>query len=729
MFVIKNDGSRQELDINKIHKAASWACKGLDVSLSDLEASAHIQFVDNITTDSIQNALIKSAAEKICIEEQDWSYVAARLLLQKIYKKANNGSIEYPHIKEYLEDLVEQERVDPRLLEFDLDKINAAIVKDRDLLFNYLGLQIVYDRYLLKTRDGVIRELPQQFWMRVAMGVALAEETPELRNEYAIKFYNELSQFKFMASTPTLFNAGTTFPQLSSCFLLSMNDSLEGIMGTFTEAAQYSKFSGGIGLDMTHVRSSGSKIKSTAGKAGGIIPYAKIYNDVLIGFDQGGKRLGAGALFLEPWHSDIEDFLDLKNNSGDDRRRAHDIFPAVWINDLFMERVRAKADWSLFSPSDVPELHTAYGDEFKEIYEKAEAEGKALKVVKAMDIWKKVLQKLFETGTFWPNFKDRCNLRYMQKDSGAVKSSNLCTEITLRADDNLSAVCNLTSINASKLNPKNLPEMKATVKLAVRFLDNVITVGLIPHEKGRRFNQSDRAVGLGILGYTELLVKAGIDYESQEHVNFASELFEHISYYAIEGSAELAQEKGSYPTFAESEWAKGRVPCDSVEGKHLEKINLDQLYHLDWDRLRGIVSKGMRNSCLLAIAPTATISSIVNATACTELPYELTYNKSNLSGSFTVVAPTLQYNKPELCKIAFDVDQIWTIKSAAARQIWIDQSQSTNIFVYEDVTPGMLNSIYMNAWLHGLKTTYYLRSKAPDLKICKIMDDGCTSCQ
>lgn len=736
MYVIKRDGERELLNINKIHKAASWACEGLDVSLSDLEASAHIQFYEGMSTDSIQDSLIKSAADKISQSHQDWSFVAARLLLQKIYKYANNGKIDYPHLRVYIQEMVERDRVDDGLLTYDMDLLNEAIDKSRDLKFSYLGLQTLHDRYLLRSKEGMIRELPQHFLMRVAMGVALEEKTLSLRNEWAIRYYNMFSMHKALASTPTLFNAGTNFPQLSSCFVLSMEDSLEGIMGSLTEAAQYSKFSGGIGMDITRVRSMGSFIGSTNGKAGGIIPYAKIYNDILLGFDQGGKRKGAGSLYLEPWHADIEEFLDLKNTSGDDRRRAHDIFPALWLNDIFMERVRDGQDWSLFSPSTVPQLTETYGAEFNKIYTKAEKDGLATKVIPAKNLFRKMLTKLFENGTYWPCFKDRANERYPQKQSGMVRSSNLCTEILLRTSDEVSAVCNLGSINLAALNEEdNFAGLEDTVCTMVRFLDSVISVGLVPHAKGLKFNQSDRAIGLGVMGYTELLVKMGIDFESQEHMDFANKLFERISYAAIQASADLAQEKGSYPTFHESDWAKGIVPVDTMQPHVLRKLNMENPCTLDWTAMRQTVQQGMRNSCLLAIAPTATIANILNVSQSIELPYKKVYAKENMSGSFEVIAPALQYGKDYLCKNAFEVDQIWSIKAAAIRQIWIDQGQSLNVYVYED-TPGKeLQRIYMNAWEYGLKTTYYLRSQAPELqqsskvKVCSIMEPDCESCQ
>lgn len=757
MQVIKRDGSTEELNVNKIHKAVEWACGDLEnVSLSDLETSAHIQFYNGISTDTIQDTLIKTAQEKYSAKEQEWTYVASRLLLQKLYKQTNDGSIEYPHLRDYLTEMISLEKLDKRLLDFDLDLLNRHIDKKRDLNFNYIGLQTVYDRYLLKNpKTKQIRELPQHFFMRVAMGVALAEPDAE-KNSWAIEFYNMLSNFEFMSSTPTLFNAGTLHPQLSSCFLLTMDDSLEGIMGTLTEAAQYSKFSGGVGLDMTRVRASGSYIKSTGGRSGGIVPYAKMYNDTLLAFDQGGKRLGAGALYLEPWHADIEEFLDLKNTSGDDRRRAHDIFPALWLNDLFMKRVLADEVWSLFSPSEVPALANSYGEAFEAAYIEAEANNKFLKQTSAKGLWKKMLNKLFESGTYWPCFKDVTNERYPQKGSGMVRSSNLCTEITLRTDKFRSAVCNLGSINLAKVKLGQPKLLEKTVKTAVRFLDDVITVGLIPHAKGKQFNFEDRAIGLGVMGYAELLVQADIDYESTEHLVFANKLFEMISYYAIEGSHELAIEKGYYPTFAQSDWSKGIVPIDTVRPSTFEALRefgLENFETMDWKKLREKVKKGMRNSCLLAIAPTATISNITNTNPCTELPPELEYQKGNLSGNFVVVAPTLKYGKPHLCKTGGSVNQQWTVRSCAVRQLWIDQSQSTNIWVKEDIGGKELSDIYTESWRLGNKTMYYLRSQAPELKteqtdesafnqvteieiqmaggpkVCSILDPDCEACQ
>lgn len=723
MKVIKRDGTQAELDVNKLNKAAEWACEGLEgVSMSDLVTAAHIQLSDGISTQDIQTTLVKTANDKISMASPNYTYVAARLLLQQIRKTAHDGRIDYPSLKAYLPELVEVGRIDPRLLDYNLEALDKVIVADRDLQFAYLGLQTLADRYFLRhPKTKALRELPQHFFMRVAMGVALAEKSPELRHEKAVEFYETLSTFAAMSSSPTLFNSGTTRPQLSSCFVMSMGDDIDQIMGTLTEAAQYSKYSGGCGLDQSQLRSESSPIKSTNGEAAGLVPYAKIYNDVLLGFDQGGKRLGAGSLYLEPWHADVLDFMEIKNPAGDDRRRARDIFPAMWLNDLFLERVVARAEWSLFSPSDVPELPNSFGEEFKKHYLRAEKAGLARKVIPAVELWHTILRKAFELGVFWPCFKDEANRRYPQKQDGIVRSSNLCTEILLRTSTDISAVCNLGSINVAKFDP-SLPDAQISqiVKRMVRFLDNVIEVGFIPHERGRKFNKEDRAIGLGIMGYAELLVKAGIDYESPKHVNFASRLMEKISYYAIEASHELALEKGSYPKFASSEWAKGVVPIDTARPEviqRLQKLGLgEKVETMDWKALRAKVKLGMRNSCLLAIAPTATISNITGTTPCTELPYQLEYAKGNLSGSFRQVACTLSHGNRDLCKSAYQVNQKATVHATAARQLWIDQGQSTNFFVYEDVPGKVLNELYLLAWELGLKTTYYLRSKSPQFR-------------
>lgn len=738
MLVTKRDGSTEPLSIEKIQRAVAWACSGLDVSQSDLETSARLPLYDKVKTEDIQRTLIMKATEKMSVDEPQWTYVAARLLLQSLYKHANDGSIQYPTWKQYAELGVAANLLDPKLLDptyFDLDAINAAIKSDRDLKFDYLGLQTLADRYLLRIeKDDRIVELPQHLFMRVAMGVAANEDTLRKRTQYAISYYNLFSEQKALNSTPTLFNSGTLFPQLSSCFGTFIGDSIDGIMDGMKEVAQYSKFSGGCSIDVGGIRASGSRIGSTKGKAGGPIPYLKLYNDTLIGFDQSGKRKGSGSAYIEPWHSDIYRFLDLRE-PGDERLRAHDIFPALWIPDLFMRRVQENATWSLFDPKVVPELHETYGDTFEEHYLRAEKAGLASEVIYAEDLWITIMERLWSRGVFWPCFKDTVNYRYAQPE--IVHQSNLCTEITLRNDDNASFVCNLGSVNLS--HPKHLLQrnelgewqwnkhLERTVRLAVRLLDSVISVGIIPHSKGSVMQSEDRPIGLGVMGWTQALYMMNIDYESKEHVEYANEVMKQISLTAIDASADLAAELGSYPTFHKSTWADGLLPVDTLRHRRVvEKFTLDIVNTNapfgNMDALRAKVKKGMRNSTLLAIAPTATIANIFGTTQCTELPWMESFTKKNLSGTFKVIAPTVINNPFKLpFKAANGVDQLWTVYTAAARQIWIDQSQSTNYYVptflNESEIGDAISKVYTEAWLCGNKTCYYLYGIADETEV------------
>lgn len=731
MNVVKRDGFVEHLQIEKIHKVTAWACEGLEVSQSELETGAHLMLFEGIKTSAIHDALIQSASALIAVDSPDYTFVAARLLLQKLYKEVNN-SIEYLHIDGYIFKGVQEGRLNPALQgpKFDLAKIDAAICPERDLLFTYLGLQTLADRYFIRTKqevgkDGKIIELPQHMWMRVAMGLALNEDDPTAR---AIEFYNVLSKLEFISSTPTLFNSGTNHSQMSSCFLNTVEDSIDGIFSTIHECANLSKYAGGIGTDWTRVRPSGDPILGTNGKSAGVVPYLKIFNDTAVAVNQGGKRQGSFAAYLEPWHPDFLDFCDLKKNSGDERRRAHDIFPAAWIPDLFFKRVKEGGIWSFFSPREFPELHEIFGDEFESRYKDLEAQGKARSQLPAMDVWKKTLTSLFETGHPWITFKDECNRRNPQGHVGVIHNSNLCTEITLNTSDLETSVCNLGSINLARVTHNNL---KPVITTAIRMLDNVIDINFYPSDKAKNSNLRHRPIGLGVMGYTEWLVMNGIDWESDLHLTAADQLFEEISYLAIESSCDLAIERGAYESFRGSKWNLGILPIDTARNQEQE---------FDWMSLRHRVKLGMRNSNLMAIAPTATISNIAGTTPCIEPIYKRAHTQSNMSGSFLVVDPTLRYGRPELCKESFEVNPMWIVKAAAVRQKWIDQAQSINIFVKAGIRGSALAEIYMTAWELGLKTTYYLRNQATEIEtpkqesgeqkeFCSIDQPDCESCQ
>ena len=657
--------------------------------------------------------------------------------------------------------------------------------KERDNNFQYLGAQTLKDRYLLKTPTKPRRtfELPQWMWMRIAMGLALKEDN---REEKAIEFYNVMSQFLLIPSTPTLFNSGTTHSQLSSCYLNTVEDSIEGIFKAFSDVGRMSKWSGGVGTDWTPVRAMGAKIKGTNGDSQGIIPFIKIFNDIAVAVNQGGKRRGALAAYLEVWHSDIEEFLELKKNTGDERRRAHDIHPACWIPDLFMKRVEADESWTLFSPNDVPELHDLYGKEFEEKYleyEKANVEES--RVIQAKDLWRKILTMLFETGHPWITFKDPCNLRSPQDHVGVVHNSNLCTEITLNSSRDETAVCNLASLNLSKMiegDNLNKDLIKKTVATGMRMLDNVVDVNFYAIPENKTANKRHRPVGLGMMGYHDALNQLKIDFASEENLKFADTSMEFISYCAISASSDLAEERGSYKTYEGSKWSRGLLPIDTLKILEEERgvdliINSDQT--LDWDALRAkIKTQGMRNSNCLAIAPTATISNIAGAIPCVEPIFKNIYSKENMSGSFLVINKYLvddliaeklwnkkmldeiKYNNGSIAEVlsipkrlrnkykeTFEIEPYWIIRSAAYRGKWLDQSAATNIFVTTS-SGKMLSDLYMDAWKTGLKTTYYLRTLAasqiektierPDSKdesaatapkACLIEDPECEACQ
>ena len=746
MEVVKRNGEMQPLAIDKIHKAVEYASKGLDVSLSEIETGAHLQFFNGIKTSQIQTAMINSAASLIDIGKTDYEFAAARLLLQQIYKEVTQSN-EYPTLESYIEKAVRDNKLKAEMLTFDLNMLDAVIDTSRDNLFKYLGMQTIYDRYLIRDSGKKVIEMPQHFWMRVAMGLAL-NETPETRTNWAIEFYNVLSRFEFVSSTPTLFNSGTPFSQMSSCFVTTVDDSIweeqegvnfgKGIFATMTECALYSKFAGGIGTDWTRVRPAGAEIDSTNGMSSGSIPYLKVFNDTAVSVNQGGKRNGSFAAYLEPWHGDIERFISLKKPQGDERLRAREIFPYLWINDLFMERVKNREQWSLFCSHKNPELCETYGEEFKRAYLAAEDRGDAIKVIDAMELWRHTITALVESGAPLMTFKDEHNRRNPQDHVGVIRSSNLCSEISLNTSDTESAVCNLGSINVSVCHPS---EFRRVVPIAMRMLDNVIDLNFYPTEKARRSNLKSRPVGLGVMGWTDYIVEAGYDWESNEHLQETDFVFETLSYWAIRSSMELAVEKGRYETFEGSKWSKGILPIDTARKLPVEWLT--DCYDHEWDMLREAVKKhGMRNSNCMAIAPTATIANIVGTTACIEPIYKQVFVKENKSGKFKVVDPAMRHNSPELCKTAFEIDQTWLIKAAAVRQQWIDQSQSVNLFKKADVKGNVISDWYFLAWELGLKSTYYLKQQINELVfkdtvipeiepvvMCSIDNPDCESCQ
>lgn len=750
--VIKRDGSIEPFESDKIETHVQMSCKGLtSVNPEELLSDVFKQCHNGMTTTSIQNLLITTAAEKISPERPDWSFVAARATLQNIFKQVTKGSFRYPSIRSYLKKGVKEGILDKRLMKkFDLARIDEAIQPSRDDQFHYLGILTLLDRYLVCNREGQILELPQHFWMRVAMGLALCEND-DVRTEKAIEFYEVMSQFEYIPSTPTLFNSGTNYPQLSSCYLTSMGDDTHAINDTNYECSVYSKFAGGIAIDMSSLRCAGSYIRSTRGQSAGVIPYAHIANGLSNAFDQSGRRKGAISIYLTDWHGDIDAFLDLKNATGDFRRRAPDLFPAIWHTDEFMRRVKAGGTrWSLFNPDEHREMLTLHGKEFEEKYRQAEELGQFIRQVDTDDLWRKMTGKRFETGGYFACFKDTINRRRMQY-SGVVRSSNLCTEIVLNTepsdqDNAISAVCNLGSINLAKVCPiANRQRFEYVTKTAVRMLNNVVDESLVPHKRGLKFNKKEGAIGLGLMGYAEWLAANGVDYESQEHLQIANDLCKYYSYYAIEASSDLAVERGSYEAFSESAWAQGKLPKDTASNaaKGLLVDGTTFTYDLpgmDEAQLRRKVAEGMRNSHVMAIAPTATIANIVGTTECTQLPYKLVYTKDNLSGTFKVIAPTLKYPSQRYLT-ARSVNQESIICATAVRQIWIDQSQSTNLYIPVDrqIKGSEIAAWFIMAWELDVKTLYYLKGVSSDektkdvvtedVKLCSIADPDCQSCQ
>ena len=762
--VTKRDGTRVPLDISRLSEVVSHACEGLsETDPKVILEEAVKNLYDGVSVEDMKSALIMSARAKVEVEP-NYSYVTARILLDSLRAEAltflgvaeESTQIEmqenYPKaFKAFIEKGIELEMLNPELKNYDLDELAKAIDPDRDYQFTYLGLQTLYDRYFIHSND-IRFELPQIFFMRVAMGLAAQESKPEAR---AIEFYRLLSSFDYMSSTPTLFNSGTLRPQLSSCYLTTVPDDLDGIFSAMKDNAMLSKWAGGLGNDWTPVRALGSYIKGTNGKSQGVVPFLKVANDTAVAVNQGGKRKGAMCAYLETWHLDIEEFLELRKNTGDDRRRTHDMNTANWVPDLFMKRVENDQDWSLFSPGETPDLHDLTGKAFEDRYheyEKLAEEGKMqqYKKIPARDLWRKMLTMLFETGHPWITFKDSCNLRSPQQHMGMIHSSNLCTEITLNTSQEEIAVCNLGSVNlANHMVDGKLDEekIKQTVSTAIRMLDNVIDINYYSVDTARNSNFKHRPIGLGLMGFQDALYIQNIPYCSDEAVEFADKSMELISYHAIHASTELAKERGNYETFDGSLWSKGILPKDSLEiltknrGSEYLKVNLDE--RLDWGALRKKVMKdGMRNSNVMAIAPTATISNITGVTQSIEPTYQNLYVKSNLSGEFTIVNPhlvrrlkeinlwddvminDLKFFEGSLAQIsripeeiktlfstAFEVEPRYLVESASRRQKWIDQAQSLNLYI-ANASGKKLDVTYRMAWLCGLKTTYYLRSIA-----------------
>ncbi|KVP16802.1 ribonucleoside-diphosphate reductase subunit alpha [Burkholderia ubonensis] len=757
--VVQPDGHKTPLDALALRASIAAAAQGYtEVDVDAILNETLKNIYDGVRQDEVNKATIL-ASRALIEKDPAYDYVTARLLMNNIRLEILGESLSqremaqrYPsYFPDFIQKGIEAELLDERLAGFDLARLGAALKAERDEQFSYLGLQTLFDRYFLHV-DGTRIEMPQAFFMRVAMGLALNEGDREAR---AIEFYDVLSSFDFMSSTPTLFNSGTRRSQLSSCYLTTIADDLEGIYDGLKENALLSKFAGGLGNDWTPVRALGSHIKGTNGKSQGIVPFLKVVNDTAVAVNQGGKRKGAVCAYLESWHADIEEFLDLRKNTGDDRRRTHDMNTANWIPDLFMKRVMAAGDWSLFSPSETPDLHDLYGAAFEKRYAEYEAMGERgeLKVYKrmpALSLWRKMLSMLFETGHPWVTFKDPCNIRSPQQHVGVVHSSNLCTEITLNTSDTEIAVCNLGSVNLvahlTASGQLDVAKLQRTIRVAMRMLDNVIDINFYPVEKARTSNLAHRPVGMGIMGFQDALHIKRLPYASEEAVDFADESMELVAYFAYQASTELAEERGRYPSYEGSLWDRGILPFDSLELLAAERggyLEVDRSFRLDWDALRARVKQhGMRNSNCLAIAPTATIANIIGVSASIEPTFQNLFVKSNLSGEFTVInehlvrdlkaaglwddmmVSDLKYFDGSLARIdripaelkalyatAFDIDPKWLVEAASRRQKWIDQAQSLNIYM-AGASGKKLDELYKLAWIRGLKTTYYLRTLA-----------------
>ncbi|RRO14345.1 ribonucleoside-diphosphate reductase subunit alpha [Saccharopolyspora rhizosphaerae] len=782
----------------RVSTVVEQACAGLpDVDPSAVLSEVERNIYPGIDDAELGEALVMSA-RTLVESEPNYARVTARLLLDKLRGEALSYLAGTPqqadqdqmrdryaaYFADYVHRGIEVGRLDPELARFDLPRLGAALLAERDLAFDFLGMQTLYDRYFL--HDGGTRfELPQAFFMRVAMGLALREDDRDAR---AIEFYRLLSSFEFMCSTPTLFNSGTTRPQLSSCFLTTVDDDLQSIFSSYRNNALLAKYSGGLGNDWTPVRGIGAHIHGTNGESQGVVPFLKIANDTAVAVNQGGKRKGAVCAYLETWHIDVEEFLDLRKNTGDDRRRTHDMNTANWVPDEFLRRVEADEQWTLFSPDETPDLHDLYGVAFAERYRAYEAaadrgEVRVFRRVSALDLWRRMLTMLFETGHPWITFKDPCNLRSPQQHAGVVHSSNLCTEITLNTAADEVAVCNLGSVNLARhvtADGLDRDRLAATVRTAVRMLDNVIDINFYTIPEAERANQRHRPVGLGLMGFSDALLTLRVPMASQEAVEFADRSTEEISYHAIDASSRLAEERGRYSSFDGSLWSRGVLPIDSQEFVREARGDdeLDRTTALDWDGLRSRVrTDGMRNSNVMAIAPTATIANICGVGQSIEPLYRNLFVKSNMSGDFTVVNPHLVADLKRaglwdealvadlkfydgsvgpvdrvpdelksLYATAFEIDPRWLVEAAARRQKWIDQAQSLNLYLAEP-SGRKLDELYRLAWRKGLKTTYYLRSSsathvekstlrgtdgklnAVPAAVCSVDDTDCEACQ
>ena len=776
IMIQKRNGRKEVLDITKIQKMTIEATEGLDgVSQSELELDSQIKFIDGMKSADVQDALIKTAVEKIDIDVPNWTFAAARLYLFDLYHRVGKETHgikgePYCHLRDYLKYGKDAGRLIPNLGEgYDLDELNDYMDPSRDYLFNYLGIKTLYDRYLIKNKHGNPIELPQQMFMAIAMFLAQDEEDKQTR---AKEFYDVVSKFEVMLATPTLSNARTNRHQLSSCYIGSTPDNIEGIFDSYHEMALLSKYGGGIGWDWNQVRALGGVIDDHKSAAGGTVPFLKIANDVALAVDQLGTRKGAIAVYVEPWHMDIVDFIDLKKNSGEERRRAHDLFPSLWITDLFMERVLEDSYWTLFDPYEVKDLSELHGEEFRAKYEAYERDENITKDrMKAKDLWKKILTSYFESGSPFLCFKDNANRANPNGHVGHIRSSNLCTEIfqntnpnhykiklefedgtfktyeeedlvlvdggiTKKANkvtaldsiggkkvfivekekaDGDTAVCNLASVNLSRINTKE--DIERVVPIAIRMLDNVIDLNFYPLRKVKATNLKSRAIGLGVMGEAQMLAEKQLAWGQSDHFKKIDQVMEAISYNAIKASSDLAIEKGIYPTFDGSKWSEGIMPHDHAPQAVNALVDRDLFdAGYDWDALREKVKKdGMRNGYLMAVAPTSSISILVGTTQAIEPVYKRKWFEENLSGLIPVVVPKLSPETWTYYTPAFEVDQLNVIRAAAIRQKWIDQGQSTNIFMSLDKASGRyLHEIYTLAWKLGLKSTYYLRSQSPE---------------
>lgn len=755
--IVDRNGTKRSLQSQRLWEAVVWACQQYEgiIDIQAIVQEAMKNVFDTITKDGLSDALILAVAAFI---EKDpaYNFVASRLLFKKLYKQVTQKSIMHSDIEtEYHQAFLRQIKdgiafgyLDPRMSEFDLDRLANALVIERDTLFDYMGLRTLYERYFIKHEKNRM-ELPQTFWMRVAMGLTLEEKNP---TERALEFYESMSQFQYVPGTPTLLHSGLQCAQLSSCFLATVNDDLHEIFKCFSDNAQLSKWSGGVANDWTNIRGTGAMIKSIKTESQGVIPFLKINSDVTASINRSGKRRAATVVYLECWHYDYEDFLDLRRNTGDERRRTHDINTASWIPDLFMKRMLADEQWILFSPDETPELHHLYGKAFEEKYKEYEAKVASghitlYKILSAKQLWRKMLSRLFETGHPWITFKDPCNIRSPQDHVGVVHSSNLCTEITLNTSADEVAVCNLGSVSLGRhIVDGRLDDalLAQTVRTAVRALDNVINLNFYPIKEAATANMRHRPIGLGVMGLQDALFLLNIPFTDQKALEFSDTVQEKIAYYAILTSSELAKEKGVYESYKGSKWDRGILPQDTIallEAERGQKVVMDKRERLDWEPLREHIKRyGMRNSNTMAIAPTATISTITDCYPCIEPIYKNIYVKANMSGEFTVVnkylvedlkklglwnqemLDQLKYydgnvsaideipvSLKEKYKEAFEIDPQWLIDITAARGKWIDQSQSHNVFM-RGVSGQKLHDIYVAAWQSGLKTTYYLRT-------------------